>query len=151
LSIAKCNSPELVSVSNEELGMEGVSLLADFIRGNHSTKCLVLVSNNLSDNDALVLAAALKENTNLRWLKLEKNNITEDGEKKLLKALYDPTSMDSIIESNHTCLPFTFDLSNSSTRPFLELELFMINMNDDISVKQKIRKKVVLALCCLRI
>jgi len=147
LSIAKCNSPELVSLSNEELGMEGVGLLADFIRGNHSTKCLVLVSNNLSDNDALVLAAALKENTNLRWLKLEKNNITEDGEKKLLKALYDPTSMDSIIESNHTCLPFTYDLSNSSTRPFLELELFMINMNDDISVKQKIRKKVVLALC----
>jgi len=136
LSITKCN-----------FGSGGVDLLADFISSNHSTKCLVLVRNNLSDNDALVLSSALKENTNLQWLKLEHNDITEEGEKKLLKALYDPTSMDSIIESNHTCLPFTVELSNSSTRPFLELELFMTNMNDDISIKQKIRKKVVLALC----
>lgn len=78
-------------------------------------------------------------------MKLEHNNITEDGEKPLLKALFDASSMNSIIESNHTCIPNAFDLS--STRPFLELELFVININDAITVKQKIRKKVVLALC----
>ena len=140
-----CKRLDFITIANFNVGSEGVDLLADFIHSNHSTRYFDLPRNNLSDNDALILASALKKNTNLQRLKLEHNNITEDGEKPLLKALFDASSMNSIIESNHTCIPNAFDLS--STRPFLELELFVININDAITVKQKIRKKVVLALC----
>ena len=62
--------------------------------------------------------------------------------------------MDSIIESNHTCVPLTYDIDAASVvkqRPLLEREVFMINSGDyyksDETIKQKIRKKVVLALC----
>ena len=57
--------------------------------------------------------------------------------------------MDSIIESNHTCVIYAWDSKNKeslSKRSDLELEALCIN-EDDISTKQKIRKKVVLALC----
>ncbi len=85
----------------------------------------------------------------LKWLNLMYNNVTEAGKKNVLKALYDPTSMDSIIESNHICIPYTYDTGNlmlAAQRPLIESEVFLIN-NWDISIKQKIRQKVILALC----
>ena len=50
---------------------------------------LSLHNNNISDNDALVLASALKKNTKLNFFNLKKNYMTEEGEKALLKAMYD--------------------------------------------------------------
>ena len=134
--------------------MESVGILADFIRSNHHTnKKLRLDSNNISDGGTLLLASALNNNTNLNWLNLKKNRITEEGDKNLLKALYDPTSMDSIVESNHTCVAYTYDVKNArvvAQRSPIETEVLSINNADpDISTKQKIRWKVVLALCGL--
>ena len=105
--------------------------------------------NGISDNDALLLASALKNNTHLRRVNLAHNDITEAGDKTILNAVFDQTSMDSIIESNHTCVIYAWDSKNKeslSKRSDLELESLCIN-EDDISTKQKIRKKVVLALC----
>jgi len=145
-----CASLRMVSICNEQLGREGVAAVADFIRCNHSTEIMSLRKNNISDNDTLVLASALKENTNITKLILTGNDYTEEGEKALLKALYDPTSMDSIVECNHTCFPHTFDIKNSSIvaqRSFIEKEVLNINSDKNFSIQQKIRKKVVLALC----
>ena len=67
----------------------------------------------------------------------------------LLNALFDPTSMDSIVKSNHTCMAYTFDINKPlivAQRPHLEIEVLGINRGD-YSIQQKIRKKVVLALC----
>jgi len=130
-----------LGIGMNNIGSDSVTVLADFIR-----------SNNMSDDDALVLASALTQNTNLEDLDLSKNDITEAGEKTLLKAVYDPTSMDSIIESNHTCKIYTYDSripSIKAQRPPLEQEVLRINNNDDrdISIRRKIRHKVVLALC----
>ena len=63
----------------------------------------------------------------------------------MFRALYYPTSMDSIVESNHTCLTYTL---SADQRSRLQKEVSMINSCDDSdSIGQKIRKKVVLALC----
>ena len=63
--------------------------------------------NNISNDDAVLLAAALKKNTHLESLDL-KNNITEEGHTKLQQAVYDPTSMNSIVDSNHSCRVTTY-------------------------------------------
>ena len=141
---------ELRLIGHEKLGMEGVALVADFIRCNHPMKVIHLQRNKISDYDTLVLASALKQNKNLSRLNLQNNNdITEEGNKNLLAALYEPTSMDSIIASNHTCMAYSYDLRNTSIvaqRPPIEIEVFRINKGD-YTIGQKIRKKVVLALC----
>jgi len=145
-----CTSMKGLAIEGDNLGSDGAPLIANFIRGNYPLEMLGLGCNTISDSDTSILASALKENTNLYWLDLnENNNITEEGEKNLLKALFDPTSMNSIIESNHKCRVFLYDFDNTSItqRPPLEQELFSINTDDDISIQQKIRKKIVLALC----
>jgi len=123
-----------------------------------------LNENELSDTDIVPLAAALKTSTNLKQLILFDNDITLEGEKTVLKAMFDPTSMDSIIKSNHTCFPsFRYIKSNADInhRPLLERELITINdgtysigvpelaidHGKGYNIGQKIRMKVVLALC----
>ena len=147
-----CRRMRKLGLGMNNIGSDAVAVLADFIRSNHPLKILDLIYNNISDDDALVLSSALTQNTNLEDLDLSKNDITEAGEKIILKVVYDPTSMDSIIESNHKCRIYTHDTRISSIiaqRPPLEQAVLRINNNDDcdISIRRKIRKKVVLAFC----
>jgi len=146
-----CKGVECLAIVKNNLGSEAVALIANFLHSNKTILFLQLHSNKITDDDALVLASIPNENTNLRLIDLKNNDITEEGETHLLKVLYDPTSMDSIVDSNHSCIPYTFDVEKSSIlekRPLLEQEVFMIN-NLDLysSIQQKIRSKVVLALC----
>jgi len=137
----------------DNLRSAAVGVLSDFIRCNHPIKNIFLMHNRISNNDTILLASALKENANLHQLDLYDNGITEAGEKTLLKAIFDPTSMNSIIESNHICFPYTCNINNNNKSTFwnqlssLEREVFNINLKKDITIQQKIRRKVVLALC----
>ena len=145
-----CGLVKVFGLAMNRLRSEAAIALADFICNNLILQQLDLEHNNISDNDALILAASLKKNTNLNRLDLQNNKITEEGEKTLLKALYDPTSMDLVVESNHTCMAYTYDIKNATVvaqRPPIETEVLTINTNNFISIKQKFRKKVVLALC----
>jgi len=154
-----CGGIKVLGLYNCNVGLEGVALVAEFICRNHPTvEHLNLNRSKITDNDTLVLASALKKNTNMKQLNLKNNDITEEGDKILLRALYDPTSMDSIIESNHTCRIYTYDNTNATAkaqRPLLEQEIIKINsdegnyVNGHLSTNQrrKIRLKVVLALC----
>jgi len=147
-----CGGIKVLGLCNCNVGLEGVSLISNFICSNHPTlEVLNLNRSKITDNDTLVLASTLKKNTNMKQLNLIRNNdITEEGDKALLNALYDPTSMDSIVDSNHTCVAYTYDVEKSSIlaqRPHLEVAVFAINSDDDITIGQKIRKKVILALC----
>jgi hypothetical protein len=131
----------------DNLGSAAVAVLSDFIRGNNPIEFIFLNGNKISDSDTLLLASALKDNTNLHQLDLRDNGITEAGEKTLLKATYDPTSMDSIIESNHRCVPIKCIIDQTWNHfSFSEREVLKINYAR-ISIQQKIRRKVVLALC----
>ena len=100
----------------------------------------------------MLLVAALKKNTHLESSGL-KNNDTEEGHTKLQQSVFDSTSMDSIVDSNHSCRVTTYTRPNGTQRPPLEKELLKINTVFSINdvryrtVQQKIRRKVVLALC----
>ena len=86
-----CTSMKGLAIEGDYLGSEGAPLIANFIRGNHPLEMLGLGCTNISDNDTLILASALKENTNLYWMELRENNdITEEGEKNLLNVVFDP-------------------------------------------------------------
>jgi len=138
-----CKGVKTVAIMSEQLCLDGMTLMANFIRSNTITEILLLPDNSISDNDTVQLASALKGNTNLKQFDLRENDITEEGNKNMFRALYDPTSMDSIVESNYTCLTCTLSVDQRSR---LQKEVAMINSCND-SIGQKIRKKVVLALC----
>ena len=120
-----------------------ITILADFIRCNHPIEGMTFAQCKITDSDALVLASALNPNTTLRQLDLKQNDITEEGEKTLLNALYDPTSMDSIIQSNHTCVPYTYDIFDkaiqSKRMSLFEWELYKIQINSHMKVIKKNR------------
>jgi hypothetical protein len=74
-----------------------------------------LANNNLNDEDARLIARALKHNTNLEELWLGDNDFSEIlydngtrevGSNALCKAIYDPTSLNSVADCNHTCFIF---------------------------------------------
>ena len=145
-----CKTIKRLAITQEEFGSEAAALLSEFIRSNHSTEHLRLHNNEITDDDTLLLASALRKNSKLLSWNLKNNEITEEGEKTLLNALFDTTSMDSIVDSNHTCMAYTYDKNNSSIvaqRPLVETEVLGINKNKTMSIGQKIRMKVVLALC----
>ena len=50
----------------------------------------------------MLIARALKHNSNLSDLYLGGNNITEIGFTALRNAVYDPTSLNTVSDSNHT-------------------------------------------------
>ena len=135
-----------------EMRTERVFAMAEFIASNHPVEAIDLANNKISDSNTLLLASSLRKNTCLRRLVLNDNNITDDGLKGLTKALFDAATMDSIVESNHTCAAFAIDQNNYpavviTRMPNLDREILRINGNNDISTLQKVRKKVVLALC----
>ena len=66
--------------------------------------------NHLDDNDAVTIARALKQNTNLRRLHLGQNDITETGCVALRNTIYDSTSLNAVAASNHTCCIEGIDL-----------------------------------------
>ena len=145
----------LMITYEDEMSNEGATAVADFIERNHPAEGIMLNVNNLSDSHTKILASSLKRNTNLRVFDLkEDGNYTETGRKILLDVLFDATSMDSIVTSNHSCILMSQDMNNFwssldvlSTRSDLEVEIEKINRLEDASISQKIRRKVVLALC----
>ena len=73
-------------------------------------------NNNLNDEDAVLIARAMKHNTNLKVLCLDENNITEVGFKALREAVYDTTSLNSIADCNHTCSIYGLNLGGGTIK-----------------------------------
>ena len=99
---------------NELLGYEPTDhnvceRLSNYLAANPRLKELNLERNQLNDNDASLIANALRSNTTLRYLYLEGNHITIDGFFVLHRSLYDESSLNSAADSNHTCLRIETD------------------------------------------
>ena len=62
-----------------------------------------LSNNNLNSYDAEVISQGLATNNKLKLLYMSNNPIGDQGKRHLLKAIYDTTSLNHIVESNHTC------------------------------------------------
>ena len=98
------NKYERVRFCNNNVITSGSAHIPDYIATNPSLTHLNLQTNHLDDNDASLIARALKQNTKLKILCLGENDITEVGIDALKKAIFDPSStLNSAVSSNHTC------------------------------------------------
>ena len=83
---------------------EGDTRLSDFIATNPPTLTLLGLSyNELEDDDAIMIATALRHNTNLKRIDLGSNNFTEHGLSAIRRSIYDLTSLNALSDCNHTC------------------------------------------------
>ena len=93
-----------VSLDKNGIGRVGVELIAECLASNPVLRSLSLKGNLLTDQDAQVLANALKTNENLHCLYLEDNSFTNVGISCLFELVYNAINLNSIHESNHSCL-----------------------------------------------
>jgi len=158
-----------VDLSGNDIGrVSSMKLIAKYLASNPSLIYLNLNNNGIKTNSSNILMRALQKNNNLEHLSLARNSITdkgapaitdvlrnnntlltvnvqwnklkiEYGRQELFKALCDPTSLDSIMNSNHTCRLIVAG-KNYGTN---EEEINKINVLENEGTK--IRYKVVLA------
>ena len=64
---------------------------------------LFLADNRLNDEDAVLIAQALKHNDNMRILRIQDNQFTNCGRDAIRKAFYDTPSLNLLAGCNHTC------------------------------------------------
>ena len=156
------------------IGAPGAKLIAKYLASNPALIELNLNGNDVNSHGAKKMALALKKNTNLQHLSLAYNRLTkacvpaftdalrnndtllslnlggneirvETGRAVLNRnALCDTSSLDAIVESNHTCVVTTSE--GKKYRNDLTHEFEMKNINSLDSEGMKIRYKVVLAL-----
>jgi len=101
------NKLKLINLAGNNILTEGgtSTYISDFLATNPIIHTLLLEKNQLNDHDAIGIASALENNTNLRFLDLTNNNITKIGWKALRKAELDDTSLNAAAaDSNHTCV-----------------------------------------------
>ena len=102
-----------IDLSSNNIRTGGRTELPDFLATNPPLCNLFLEKNHLDDNDAILVARALKRNTNLRRLRLGQNDITVIGRDALRNAVYDCTSLNAVAASNHTCNIEGLDFGNA--------------------------------------
>ena len=98
-----------------------------------SLTCLSLVNARIGDEEAELLAAALKHNTKLESISLAYNNITERGHIAFLKVLNDVSSIKNTYLCN--CTLTTCNLASASSRVKTEvLSLIDLACKDNQSI-----------------
>ena len=120
----------LCAIITEHAHILGINLDSNMIRpmGTHLTHFLStnpplnelsLQDNLLDDDDARLIANALKNNSNLRKLHLDGNKITDDGCTSIGSVLFDRTSLNSAATSNHTCMVSGIDLEECTNNKYV--------------------------------
>ena len=94
---------EKLFLKNNGIGNVGTDLIANFLASNPPMKELDLTGNNLNDTDATLLANTLQSNTNLKRLQISSNDITDIGRKALLESVFNISSLNACVATNHTC------------------------------------------------
>lgn len=94
---------EKLRLKNNGIGAIGAPLIANFLTANPPLKVLNLNDNVLADNHAILLVRALQSNTNIKRLKIDNNNITAGGRQALLESVFNISSLNTCVASNHTC------------------------------------------------
>jgi len=119
----------MMTLDYNNISSPGAVKIAEYLEDNPPVQNLRLNNNNFTDEDASLFAQALKKNTNLRFLFLEGNSFTAEGIKSLIKAVYDPTSLNSISESNHKCLLYILPPEELTTILHLPYQLCELRKN----------------------
>ena len=111
-----------IDLKGNNIQTDGGTEIPDFIAMNPPLETLYLADNNLNDNDAILIARALKKNTNIRCLRLGgRNNITKIGFDALANAIYDFTSLNAAYNCNHTCKLGGLDFGNQILMGIIDL------------------------------
>lgn len=97
------NRIETIDLEGNNISTGSCTAIPHYITRNTPLTRLYLANNNLNDEDAVLIAKALKQNDNLRVLRLHRNHITNVGIDTIRKACYDPKSLNSVSDCNHTC------------------------------------------------
>jgi len=119
----------LCSIIIEHAHILGINLDSNMIRpmGTHLTNFLTmnpplnelsLQGNLLDDDDARLIANALKHNSNLRKLHLDGNKITNVGCTAIGSVLFDRSSLNSAASSNHTCMVSGIELEECTNNKY---------------------------------
>ena len=144
------SKPALVELNlgYNKIPAKTADILINAVKENTTLEHLSLAGNNIADKNVPALIEVLQNNTTLRSLDLKDNKIkakSTTGRKDLFKAICDTTSLDSIANnSNHTCCLAVAGCNFGGSN---ENELYKINALENEG--EKIRYKVVLALCSL--
>jgi len=102
MMISEFKSLTRLDLSLNYIGVRGAEALAEVVAYNSTLEHLLLRSNSVGDLGATLFASALKTNDTLLELNLGYNGITSVGMKELRTAVYDTTSLNSLVTSNHT-------------------------------------------------
>jgi Ran GTPase-activating protein (RanGAP) involved in mRNA processing and transport len=102
-----------IDLETNSIRTGGHTEIPDFLATNPPLEVLLLANKHLDDNDATLIARALKRNTNLQRLRLDENDITDVGRDALRNAIFDSTSLNSLADSNHTCYIDGIDLAGT--------------------------------------
>ena len=103
-----------IDLRSNNIQTGGGTEIPDFLVTNPPLEILSMANNHLGDNDAVLIASALKRNTNLRNLHLGRNDITDVGRDALRSAVFDSRSLNAVSDSNHSCCIDGLDLSDIS-------------------------------------
>ena len=96
---------KILYLSENNLQTNGRTDIADLIAANPPLVSLHLSSNWLNDDDAVLIAQSLGENTHLKELNVEYNNIHERGMRALYEAVNATSTLNALSDSNHSCRP----------------------------------------------
>lgn len=144
------NNPPLSVLSLARCGLPTKSAkgLCNALKRNTSLAHLNLQNNSFNNKAIPFFVDALRNNTTLLTLDMRSNDIkVQSGRKELIKgALCDPTSLQTIAESNHKC-QLWLNCGKIGNKVANEIEFRNINSLDNEG--QKIRFKVIAALFTL--
>jgi hypothetical protein len=93
-----------LSFGSARLTSSSITLLANFLATNPMLIRLDLSNNELRGDCVGLLANALRSNRSLRILDLSGNTISDAGKESLRRVLHDHRSLNSIADSNHSCV-----------------------------------------------
>ena len=97
------NDPNLkgVLVMSQNIGDDVAKMIALALRGNTSLNRLILINNQIGDDGAIALANSLEGNSSLEKLFLSENNIGDDGAIALATAFEGNTSLEVLSISHN--------------------------------------------------
>ena len=105
---------ESVDFGENHITTQGGAAISEFLLSDDEILELRLQNNGLNDEDAIAMAVALRQSPKDELtMHLGGNSIGEIGWNALYNACYDPSSIATVVQSNHTCVLF-----NGNSRSF---------------------------------
>lgn len=98
-----CSNVKFLDLRSTNIGSEGAVIVSQFLGTNPNMETIHLSNNDFNDYDAGMIAQGLSTNNNLKLLYISSNPIEEGGRQALLKAIFDTTSLNATVSSNHSC------------------------------------------------